>query len=420
MRGSDSERMMAEIEAFLRTGEGPPPAPEPRSVVSMPPEGPADPFDGPIDYDRRLSGGGLRFGRLNPFRRGLPLGRPPRPGPGPFGSGGGARRRPGLVGGGASGPSSWFGLGRPGRGGAAASGRGSLQRRYPAERRSGPAGRWDPPAGMYGAPGTSVDPPRWTVLRVLLVVGVLAALLVLPSLWPVHPSGGTTTSAGADRASAAPAAAGYSFLQRNRSGTPVRWNPCQPIYYVTNLAAAPPTAAADLQQAVSQISKATGIMFVDRGSTTTFPGGGSVIDPSGPAGPVVIAWADPAQTSRIDFPAGSTGADALARAEPIAETDQNGGHGVYVTGTVLISSAAGRLPSGFGPGGRGMLFLHELGHLMGLGNVPDAGQVMNEQVLATSTRSLGSGDLAGLKRLGSASGCLNVPATGTFQPSRSS
>jgi hypothetical protein len=254
------------------------------------------------------------------------------------------------------------------------------------------------------------------VLRVLLVVGVLAALLIVPSVWPVHPSA-TRATAGTDRASAAPAGSGYTFLRRNRSGTPVRWDPCQPLYYVTNLSSAPKFAARDLQAAISDISRATGIMFVDRGSTTSFPGGGSVIDPSGPAGPVVIAWGNPAQSAKIDFPSGASGPDALARTEPIAETDQQGGRGVYVTGTVLVSSAAGRLNPGFAPGGLGVLLLHELGHLMGLGNVADAGQVMDTQVLSTPTTRLGPGDRAGLNRLGAASGCVTAPTSGTFQPS---
>ncbi len=356
---------MAEIEAFLRTGEAPPPAPEPRPVTSLPPEGvtpPADPFlDGPPL--RAVPGGRLhrgpwwrRLSRVNPIRHGLPLGR----------SGG-------IV----------------------------LMAREWRMRRRIRRGR-----------GLPAEPPKWTAARALAVVGVLGVLLLLPSILPGRSSG----SGGSDHASAAPAGPGYSFLRLNRGGTPMRWNPCSPIYYVTDFSAAPSYAAADLQTAVEQVSRATGILFVDKGSTTTFPSGGGNIGADGQAGPVVIAWGSAAQTTQVNFASGATGADALARTEPIAAVDQNTGHGVFVTGTVLIGSGAGRLPQGFGPGGLGVLMLHELGHLMGLANVSTPGQVMSTHVLASATTGLGSADRAGLQRLGTASGCLKVPSQAAYEP----
>lgn len=372
MRGSDAERMMAEIEAFLRTGEAPPAAPEPDQAAEFPDlsveDSPA-PIDSFLEARRartvrpsrwpllsRLSRS-VGLSRLNPIRRGLPLGRP---------------------------------------GGVVVMGR-----------------EWRVRRRIRRRNGLPPEPPRWTVLRAVLVVAVLGLLLALPSLLP-RSSG---ASGGADHASAAPAGPGYSFLRVNRSGTPVRWNPCSPVYYVTNLTSAPAYASAELQSAVGQISRATGILFVDRGATSTFPAGGGDISAGGQAGPVVIAWADSAQSAKIGFPAGATGADALARTEPIAAVDQSTGHGVYVTGTVLIGAGAARLPQGFGPGGQGVLLLHELGHLMGLGNVATPGQVMDTNVLGTPTAKLGSGDLAGLKRLGTASGCESVPSGATFEPS---
>jgi hypothetical protein len=89
---------------------------------------------------------------------------------------------------------------------------------------------------------------------------------------------------------------------------------------------------------------------------------------------------------------------------------------VYVTGSVVVSSAASQLPGGFVPGGAGVLLLHELGRLMGLGELPDPAQVMNPSVLSTKTTGLGTGDRAGLKRLGLGSGCLKPPANGSLQP----
>lgn len=42
---------------------------------------------------------------------------------------------------------------------------------------------------------------------------------------------------------------------------------------------------------------------------------------------------------------------------------------------------------------------HELGHVVGLGHVPDSGQLMSEDMHASMV-SFGSGDRAGLARLG--------------------
>jgi hypothetical protein len=53
------------------------------------------------------------------------------------------------------------------------------------------------------------------------------------------------------------------------------------------------------------------------------------------------------------------------------------------------------------------VLLHELGHVMGLGHVPAIGELM--QAAGGGVTDLGPGDLEGLRRLGSAQGCLRVP-----------
>ncbi len=137
--------------------------------------------------------------------------------------------------------------------------------------------------------------PAWTPLRVVLVVGGLAAILALAFLFPVsasHPN-----PDGPDQASAAPAGPGYTFLEVNRSGTPVRWNPCSdPIYYQLDVSAGPAWATTDIDRALADVSAATGLQFLPEGTTTRFP------DPAIPLGsatapaPVVIAWASSSQS----------------------------------------------------------------------------------------------------------------------------
>jgi hypothetical protein len=260
-------------------------------------------------------------------------------------------------------------------------------------------------------------------VRLVVVVAVLAGLVVLPVLWSAR--GNQPNPDGADHASSAPAGPGYAFLRVNRSGTPVRWNPCTPIYYQLDLSAAPAWATADIGNAIAAVSAATGIQFVYAGPTNQFPSGGVPLGSGTEETPVVIAWATPGQSTALRMPtdlvAASTGsfpgeADSLGHTVPVVAADELTGHMVYVSGSVVMSSATSLLPSGFGAGGDGVVLLHQLGRLVGLGDVPDADQVMSPQVLSTGLNGLGPGDRTGLRRLGSASGCLTVPTSGSLEP----
>jgi hypothetical protein len=246
-------------------------------------------------------------------------------------------------------------------------------------------------------------------VRVAVVVIIGGAALI----W--SQDHGATTTDGPDHASTAPAGPGYTFLATNRSGTPRRWNPCAPITYVTNFAAAPYYAADDLQAALTAVSAATGIRFVDKGTTRGWPTSTPEFDSRGHPKPVLIAWADAAETARLHSLPGETGQE-LGRAGPGSLVDPVTGHGIYVTGDVLIDAAAAELPPGPGPGGLEVLFLHELGHLVGLGHVNDVTQVMNPTRVPTLPAGYGPGDLAGLNRLGADSGCLHVPHRPTTIP----
>jgi hypothetical protein len=219
---------------------------------------------------------------------------------------------------------------------------------------------------------------------------------------------------GPDAASTAPAGPGYAFLARNRSGTPVRWNPCSPIEYQTNLAAAPAYAQADLTAALARVSQASGLRFVYEGSTDYFPADGPLIDPTDQL-PVQIAWATPAQTAQDRVQFGPVRDTWPGRVQPVVAEDEITGHGVYVTGSVIIESPASRLAAGFGPGGLGNLWLHEIGGLVGLADVSTPGEVMNPEAASTQA-GLGAGDLAGLQRVGSQGGCLMTPKQAQYEP----
>jgi hypothetical protein len=220
---------------------------------------------------------------------------------------------------------------------------------------------------------------------------------------------------GPDHASTAAAGPGYSFLRTNPSGSPVRWNPCAPVHYRTNLAEAPPNAPADLYEALARVAGATGIRFVNDGTTTVIPDHHYEQQEALHRDPVVIAWATPAETDILGQPIPlPLGEHELGVGGPSALIDSVTGHGVYVSGTVVIDSAASAgLAPGFGPQSLGALLMHELGHLVGLGHTLDTDDIMNPVQQPTKDGTWGPGDLAGLSRLGTGSGCLRVPPRST-------
>lgn len=393
---------MAQIEAFLRTGEAPPPAPEPGPVRRATPAV-ADPFQpfGPDALDA--------LDPVDPWD-------PPAAWPGS-----GSRARGGMVG--RSGGLipvrlrvAWARLQAWSAQGIAAetrrrSARGAPGRARPARRGTGGRGGSARGARRVG------QPPSWTPARAVLVTGVLVLMLILPYALARQVSSSSISSGGTDRASAAPAGPGYAFLRVNPSGTPVRWNPCEPIYYQLDLAAAPSWAQGDIVRAIAQISGATGIQFVYSGPTGVFPNQSIPIGLGTAQSPVVIAWATTAQSAGAHLAMDVTQAvgafpgttDALARTVPVMAKDPSSGRMVYVSGTMVISSGASSLPAGFGPGADGVLLLHELGRLVGLGEVSDPSEVMSPQAVSDGITGLGSGDRTGLRRLGHGSGCLSVP-----------
>ncbi len=415
---------MAQIEAFLRTGEAPPAAPEPAPVTRgpLPPTRPYE-VGGPDPLDsaavragarrrrawwerllRKPGGGGLRsaWGRRRDWsEQGLAPGPSRRSGPGEGPSG--ARARPGQ---GRPSARGWAGGAVGARGATGAVG----------ARGATGAGGGRRGSGGRGGRGGDRPPPTWTPARALVVSGAMVLLLVLPYALARHTSGAGPD--GADRASAAPAGPGYAFLRVNPTGTPVRWNPCQAIQYQLDLAAAPAWAYGDIARAIADVSQATGIPFVYSGPTNHFPSQSVALGSAQAPWPVVIAWASATQTRTANlavdtseiagaFP-GET--DALARTVPVMAQDRSTGQGVYVSGSVVIGSAASSLPAGFGSGGDGVLLLHELGQLVGLAEMTAAGQVMDPSAVSDGVHGLGLGDRAGLDRLGRSSGCLSLPA----------
>lgn len=199
----------------------------------------------------------------------------------------------------------------------------------------------------------------------------------------------------------------YAFLEARPGGCqPVRFNPCEPIHYVVNAALAPPGAMDDLQAAMRLLEEASGLAFVNDGPTDERYDLSRRLSQPDRYGarwaPVLVIW-DHGERYRMDVsnPAGGI-------ASPV--------DGVSVTGALIVNVdtlADGRFPpNGFGPGASwGRVFLHELGHLVGLGHVARSDQVMFPELGVQRGRAeYHAGDLTGLRLIGREAGCAATPA----------
>jgi hypothetical protein len=229
---------------------------------------------------------------------------------------------------------------------------------------------------------------------VLTVSAIVAAALVpiVPHL--VHPAASGT--------------ARYSFILQHDGGG-VRWNPCEPIHYVVNLGAAPEGSLNDVQEAVRRMTAATGIAFAYDGLSAEIPVEGRPAYQPGRYGdrwaPVLIAWVAPSQT---DIPFEKDGEIAAGVAAP--QLPGTGLEEIYVSGWAAINVLDPNPPGFASYGEQGLVVLHELAHVMGMGHVKQWGELMEPS--GGGVTNFGPGDLEGLKLLGRSQGCLNTPNPG--------
>lgn len=190
----------------------------------------------------------------------------------------------------------------------------------------------------------------------------------------------------------------------------VRWDPCLPITYQVNLAALADTrkaaALADTRKAVDIVAAATGLTFTYAGQTTRVPQPDNASDQ-----PVdlVIAFTDQ-QHTRYELGDGVVGVGGAVKRRLMRPTlagfkyRMAATHGFVVLDTEALASLT---KPGFGPGRRrGNVLLHELGHVIGLDHYNEAPSMMNSVLNERTPNGFTSGDLAGLRRLGAASGCV--------------
>lgn len=193
----------------------------------------------------------------------------------------------------------------------------------------------------------------------------------------------------------------YKFTASGPNGQPARWSSCEPVRIVINPAGAPKGAVADMKLALEKVRAATGLNLQVLGTTTakSVPEWGYHQRGkwSGWA-PVLISWGRPG---------GALNANASATTEPVWKNNSKG-QAVFVSGQLRINiEHDDYYTPGFGSAtSRVALYMHELGHVVGLDHVDDNHQLMFPSM--GSTKDLGAGDLAGMAKAGKA-GCVAVP-----------
>ena len=189
---------------------------------------------------------------------------------------------------------------------------------------------------------------------------------------------------------------GYTFMRMQADGTePVAYDPCRPIHFTTSTVGLPEGGDTLVREAVTAMSEASGLRFVDDGPTDEPPTPDR--DPYQPDrygdrwAPVYISFATPEQVPRL---AGRT--VGLGGSTPRAAGD---GVLVYVSGSVWLDrdTMTDLLGAGRRDSARAVVE-HEIGHVLGLNHVSDSSQLMSESGGAVSGPA--DGDRRGLAILG--------------------
>jgi hypothetical protein len=237
--------------------------------------------------------------------------------------------------------------------------------------------------------------------RSVITAATSLALLmtpVAPSAAPVvH---GAVQLAGTTAGTATAPVAAYRVLQQY-NGAPARWNPCQTVPWAFNPVSAPAGGLQVVRTALGHISQLTGLRFQYVGTTGTTPSSAYLRQTTAGRKPLLIGWSWP---SRTDLLAGTAPTHVGETRVAWVGVRTAAGLRPELTGGVVAFNGATRAPL-FGARSRYTFALHELGHAVGLGHVASTHELM-AAVIPSWMRDYGTGDRAGMARVGTRYGCL--------------
>jgi hypothetical protein len=180
----------------------------------------------------------------------------------------------------------------------------------------------------------------------------------------------------------------YAFVLEGPGNRPVGWDPCTPIRYVVNPEGAPDGWEEVVDRAVAEVEDASGFDFRDEGETDDRDFDQRVAPGDDPQ-PVLIAWADPEEEPKLRGKAVGIGGSTPV---PVGNRVR------FVAGLVVLDAgAADQMMSGGRSRAQELILAHELGHVLGLDHVDDAGELMNPEYVGQD--GFGDGDVRGLEIL---------------------
>lgn len=190
-------------------------------------------------------------------------------------------------------------------------------------------------------------------------------------------------------------------LLNGLTGSAPRWNPCQTVQWRFNPAGAPAGGIVVVATALKRIGAVTGLHFEYLGGSNVVPTSAYLNQSYGAYKPVVIGWTSAARSDLLRNVSSRT--VGVTRVSWVGWAGLTGATSELATGAVAFNVTT-RAPL-WGANSRYTYALHEFGHLVGLDHVVSSSNLMNAIIPATM-RDLGTGDVAGLRRVGATGGCL--------------
>ena len=181
----------------------------------------------------------------------------------------------------------------------------------------------------------------------------------------------------------------YEFVATTEQGRPIAWDPCEPIPYVVNPLGAPDDWEDLVDDGIAEAREASGFDFEYGGTTDDRRWDDRVSGTAADAPPVLIGWASSAEVPNLEGHTAGIGGSTPMR---------SGQHVHFVTGIVVLDADAfDRMEDTGRNDAMRLILAHELGHVLGLDHVDDAGELMNPEYVGQD--GFGDGDLRGFAEL---------------------